>query len=112
MKVTAIGLGYVGTVTAACLASRGHDVWGVDVDAVKVNEIRAGRSPVTEPGLDSLVAQVVALNCPVPMEFVALQGYAMSGKPAELLEKYGLTAGGIQTAVQKVLGRKSGGHLR
>jgi GDP-mannose 6-dehydrogenase len=60
MKVTAIGLGYVGTVTAACLASGGHDVWGVDVDAVKVDEIRAGRSPVTEPGLDALVAQVVA----------------------------------------------------
>jgi GDP-mannose 6-dehydrogenase len=60
MKVTAIGLGYVGTVTAACLASRGHDVWGVDVDAAKVDEIRAGRSPVTEPGLDALVAQVVA----------------------------------------------------
>ena len=60
MKVTAIGLGYVGTVTAACLASRGHDVWGVDVDAAKVDEICAGRSPVAEPGLDALVAQVVA----------------------------------------------------
>jgi len=59
MKVAAIGLGYVGTVTAACLASRGHDVWGVDVDAAKVDEIRRGRSPVTEPGLDELVAQAV-----------------------------------------------------
>ena len=60
MKVAAIGLGYVGTVTAACLASRGHDVWGVDVDAAKVDEIRGGRSPVAEPGLDALVAQAVA----------------------------------------------------
>jgi GDP-mannose 6-dehydrogenase len=60
MKVAAVGLGYVGTVTAACLASRGHDVWGVDVDAAKVDEIRAGRSPVAEPGLDALVAQTVA----------------------------------------------------
>ena len=50
-----VGLGYVGTVTAACLASRGHDVWGVDVDAAKVDEIRGGRSPVAEPGLDALV---------------------------------------------------------
>ena len=56
MKVAVVGLGYVGTVTAACLASRGHDVWGVDVDAAKVDEIRAGRSPVAEPGLDALVA--------------------------------------------------------
>jgi GDP-mannose 6-dehydrogenase len=60
MKVAVVGLGYVGTVTAACLASRQHDVYGVDVDAAKVDEIRSGRSPVAEPGLDALVAQVVA----------------------------------------------------
>jgi GDP-mannose 6-dehydrogenase len=60
MKVAVVGLGYVGTVTAACLASRDHDVWGVDVDAAKVDDIRAGRSPVAEPGLDALVAQTVA----------------------------------------------------
>ena len=60
MKVAVVGLGYVGTVTAACLASRGHDVWGVDVDAAKVDEIRSGRSPVAEPGLDALVSQTVA----------------------------------------------------
>ena len=60
MKVAVVGLGYVGTVTAACVAANGHDVWGVDVDAAKVDEIRAGRSPVAEPGLDALVAQAVA----------------------------------------------------
>ena len=60
MKVAVVGLGYVGTVTAACLASRQHDVYGVDVDAAKVDEIRSGRSPVAEPGLDDLVARVVA----------------------------------------------------
>ena len=37
MKVAVFGLGYVGTVTAACLASHGHDVWGVDVDGAKVD---------------------------------------------------------------------------
>ena len=60
MKVAVIGLGYVGTVTAACLAANGHDVWGVDVDAAKVDEIRGGRSPVAEPGLDAIVARAVA----------------------------------------------------
>jgi GDP-mannose 6-dehydrogenase len=60
MKVAVLGLGYVGTVTAACLASNGHDVWGVDVDAAKVDDIRAGRSPVAEPGLDNLVARAVS----------------------------------------------------
>jgi GDP-mannose 6-dehydrogenase len=60
MKVAVIGLGYVGTVTAACLAANGHDVWGADVDDGKVAEIQAGRSPVAEPGLDDLVARTVA----------------------------------------------------
>jgi GDP-mannose 6-dehydrogenase len=60
MKAAVLGLGYVGTVTAACLAANGHDVWGVDVDAAKVGEIRAGGSPVAEPGLDALVARAVS----------------------------------------------------
>jgi GDP-mannose 6-dehydrogenase len=60
MKVAVFGLGYVGTVTAACLASHGHDVWGVDVDGAKVDDIRAGRSPVAEPGLDELITRAVA----------------------------------------------------
>jgi GDP-mannose 6-dehydrogenase len=60
MRVAVIGLGYVGTVTAACLAANGHDVWGVDVDAAKVRELNCGRSPVAEPGLDPMVAQVIA----------------------------------------------------
>lgn len=60
MKVAVVGLGYVGTVTAACLATSGHDVWGVDVDAAKVEEISGGRSPVSEPGLDAIVTQAVA----------------------------------------------------
>ena len=57
-------------------------------------------------GLSALVAQVVARRQPVPMEFVCLKGYAMSGKPAELLERYGLTAAGIVNAVTRVLKRK------
>jgi GDP-mannose 6-dehydrogenase len=60
MKVAVLGLGYVGTVTAACLAANGHDVWGVDIDAAKVEDIRAGGSPVAEPGLDALVARAVS----------------------------------------------------
>ena len=59
MRIAVFGLGYVGTVTAAGLASRGHEVCGVDVDAVKVEHLRAGRSPVVEPGIDELVASAV-----------------------------------------------------
>jgi GDP-mannose 6-dehydrogenase len=60
MRVAVFGLGYVGAVTAACLAASGHDVWGIDVDGAKVDELRAGRSPVAEPGLSGLVARTVA----------------------------------------------------
>jgi GDP-mannose 6-dehydrogenase len=60
MRIAVFGLGYVGTVTAAGLASRGHQVCGVDVDDMKVGLIRAGRSPVVEPGIDELVAKSVA----------------------------------------------------
>ncbi|GAA0606093.1 UDP-glucose/GDP-mannose dehydrogenase family protein [Kribbella sandramycini] len=56
MKVAVFGLGYVGSVTAACLAAAGHEVWGVDVDTAKVGPITEGHSPVVEPGLDELVA--------------------------------------------------------
>jgi GDP-mannose 6-dehydrogenase len=60
MKVAVFGLGYVGTVTAAVLASNGHEVIGVDVDSTKVATVANGRSPVVEPGLEVLVADAVA----------------------------------------------------
>lgn len=60
MKVTLFGLGYVGSVTATCLAARGHDVVGVDTDPGKVAVLASGKSPVVEPGLDELVTEVIA----------------------------------------------------
>src|SRR6476661_6764678 len=60
MRITVLGLGYVGTITAAGLASKGHDVVGVDVDESKVDTIRRGSSPVVEPGIAELVAAGVA----------------------------------------------------
>ncbi|MDQ1466060.1 MAG: GDP-mannose 6-dehydrogenase [Actinomycetota bacterium] len=59
MKVAVFGLGYAGTVSAACLAKAAHDVWGVDVDAEKVRTVAGGSSPVVEPGLDELVHNAV-----------------------------------------------------
>ena len=60
MRVAILGLGYVGTVSAACLAARGHRVVGVDVEPRKVDAINAGRAPVIEPGLDDLIRRTVA----------------------------------------------------
>ncbi len=60
MKVVVLGLGYVGTVTAAGLSSQGHEVVGVDVDTGKVDSINVGLSPVVEPGIDLMVEEGVA----------------------------------------------------
>src|SRR5262245_47021931 len=57
MKVSIFGLGYVGCVTAACLAKDGHEVVGVDVVAAKVERLRSGLPTVVETGLDELIAQ-------------------------------------------------------
>ena len=57
MNVSIIGTGYVGLVTGACLAEKGHDVVCVDVDQAKVDRINRGESPIFEPGLDELLAR-------------------------------------------------------
>ena len=59
MRVSIFGLGYVGCVTAAGLAKAGHEVIGVDVNAEKVAMINRAVSPVVEPGLADLLAEVV-----------------------------------------------------
>jgi GDP-mannose 6-dehydrogenase len=56
-RVAVLGLGYVGSVTAACLAHIGHRVTGVDRDQHKVDCIHAGRAPFYEPGLEDLIRE-------------------------------------------------------
>ncbi|MDY0339624.1 MAG: UDP-glucose/GDP-mannose dehydrogenase family protein [Coriobacteriia bacterium] len=60
MQVTVIGAGYVGLIAAVCLAESGHTVKGVDVDHAKVEALRAGRSPIYEPGIEELIASGLA----------------------------------------------------
>ncbi len=55
MNVTVFGIGYVGLVQAAVLADAGHEVCCVDVDATKVENLKAGIIPIFEPGLSALV---------------------------------------------------------
>jgi GDP-mannose 6-dehydrogenase len=60
MKVSVFGLGYVGSVSAACFAEDGHEVVGVDVNPGKVESLNQGRSPIVEKGLDDLIRDNVA----------------------------------------------------
>ena len=60
MKISIFGLGYVGTVSLACLGRDGHDVIGVDIDPSKLAMLRDGCSPIIEAGMRELVAEVVA----------------------------------------------------
>jgi GDP-mannose 6-dehydrogenase len=62
VKITVLGLGYVGAVAAACLADSGHDVAVVDINRTKIAQLNAGQSPVMEPGLGQLIARNVALG--------------------------------------------------
>ncbi len=55
MKLTVIGTGFVGVVSAAVFASFGNDVFGLDIDEKKVESLRAGKVPFYEPGLEELL---------------------------------------------------------
>jgi UDPglucose 6-dehydrogenase len=55
MKICVQGLWHLGTVTAACLASVGHDVVGLDDDLDNINNLNHGKAPLLEPGLDKMI---------------------------------------------------------
>jgi UDPglucose 6-dehydrogenase len=62
MRVSVIGAGYVGLVTAAALASKGHNVIVVDTDQSKVNKVNRKKSPIYEEGLDDMLSDCIESN--------------------------------------------------
>jgi GDP-mannose 6-dehydrogenase len=82
MRVSVFGLGYVGCVTAACLARAGHEVIGVDVNAEKAAMINSGTPPVVEPGLGDLLPEVVGSG---RLRATTAAGEAVEGSEIALL---------------------------
>ena len=77
MNIVIFGLGYVGVVSAACLARDGHDVVGVDPNSVKTDLVNRGESPIVEPGLQDLIAAGVrARRLRAISDHVAAVGHA------------------------------------
>src|SRR5258706_3402326 len=62
MKIAVMGLGYVGVVSAGCLAQEGHEVIGVDVEPEKVRLISAGKSPIIEKDIDQIIGRQVEIG--------------------------------------------------
>jgi UDPglucose 6-dehydrogenase len=79
MRITIVGAGYVGLVTGACLAALGHEVAVVDRDADRIAGLLAGRMPIYEAGLDTLVGDNVAAG---RLSFHAELAPAMAGASA------------------------------
>lgn len=83
------------------------DLHAVELAARETGAIVTAEEHLLNGGLGAAVAQAAAKIMPVPMEFVGLEDrYAQSGEPQALLEKYGLTAGHIVSAAEKVISRK------
>lgn len=117
-KVSVFGLGYVGSVTAACLASKGHSVIGVDLSASKVQQLDAGTTPIVEPGMKELVESAHAastLHATTDSAAAVLQteiSFLCVGTPS--LRSGKLDLGHVEPVcreIGQVLKRKSAFHL-
>ena len=62
MKISVFGLGYVGIISAACLAEQGYKVWGVEVSKDKIDQVNNGISPIVEPYVGEIVKKVTTSN--------------------------------------------------
>ena len=117
-SISVFGLGYVGTVTAACLAHKGHNVIGVDLSSGKVEAMQSGRSPIVEPNVSDLISQSHAakhLHATSDSAFAVLNSdisFLCVGTPS--LRNGKLDLGHIEPVcrdIGQVLKKKDGFHL-
>lgn len=110
-QIAVLGLGYVGCVTAACLASLGHRVLGIDRDQHKVDNVLKGSAPFYEPGLEQLVGDGVdsqRLSASSSAEGIANVDIALIcvGTPSEKNGNLGLAQ--LRRAIEEIAAQVSG----
>jgi GDP-mannose 6-dehydrogenase len=117
-SISVFGLGYVGTVTAACLAHKGHNVIGVDLSQAKVEAMQAGRNPIVEPRVGDLISENRAagrLQATSDSEYAVLNSdmsFLCVGTPS--LRNGKLDLGHIEPVcreIGQILKKKKGFHL-
>jgi len=106
VKAAVFGLGYVGSVTAACLARNGHSIIGVDISQDKLNNIRDGRAPLGEPGLDAIIRETVSTG---RLSVTSDASYAVENSEISLvcvgtpsLENGALTTGQLERVCEQI----------
>src|SRR5260370_21112488 len=104
-QIALLGLGYVGCLSAACLASLGHRVLGIDRDHHKVGNVLQGRAPFYEPGLENLVRDNVAagrLSASTSASGIADAGIVLIcvGTPSEKNGNLGLSQ--LRRAIEEI----------
>ena len=62
MKIGIIGVGYVGLVTGACFSHVGNDVYCMDIDVDKINNLKKGKVPIYEDKLDDIISESISLK--------------------------------------------------
>lgn len=102
MKVTIIGAGYVGLVTAACLTKIGHDVMCHDTDPRRIRLLSQAQSPIYEPGLEDLIAEGIAAGklsfttnlsiaaAHAPIIFIAVGTPSAKGGESDMTQVHGV----------------------
>jgi UDPglucose 6-dehydrogenase len=110
MKISIIGTGYVGTVSAACFAELGHEVICVDVDRSKIDQINAGIPPIYEEGLPELLKKYAGkrLNATSDYDFAVMNSdvsFICVGTPSD-------SDGNIDLSIIKAASMSLGDSLR
>ena len=105
MRVCVVGLWHLGTVIAACLASGGHDVTGLDSDPAVIERLGGGRPPILEPGLEDLLKTGLAGD---RLRFTTDAAAALTTRQVrEIDRRVGGSGGGHQPALASAAGSTS-----